>query len=273
MPPNSNGFAGRVALVTGSAAGIGLASARSLAEAGASVFLTGLDGDQLRDVLSEFTLAGLIAAGSPADLRDSRAGRDLVTAALDRFGRLDIVVNSAGVQRYGTVLNTSEETWDEVFEINVKSIFRVCGAAVPAFRRQDGGSIVNISSVQAFTTQTDVAAYTASKAAILGLTRAMAVDHAGEGIRVNAVCPGSVDTPMLRWAAERLAAAGQRPDELISQWGAAHPIGRVAAASEVAAAVLFLAGPDASFITGAELCVDGGLSVSCGATLPPGGDS
>ncbi|MEV4291686.1 SDR family oxidoreductase [Nonomuraea bangladeshensis] len=252
-------FDGKVALVTGGSTGIGRAVVDRLAAAGASVVFCGVD--------QGAELDGERVVGRTADVRRADQMRDLVELAVSRFGGLDVVVTCAGVQRYGTVEDTPEEVWDEVLDINLKGVYLTCKAAVPRLRERGGGSIVLMSSVQAFSSQAQVAAYTASKAAINGLTRAMALDHAADGIRVNVVCPGSVDTPMLRWAAD-LWRGELSQDEQVRQWGRAHPLGRVGRAEEVAELVAFLAGPRSSFITGAEHRVDGGLLAQNPAALP-----
>lgn len=251
-------FEGKVALVTGGFDGIGRAVVDRLAGAGCAV--VSCDVKEQRD-LPKRVLAATV------DVRDAAQMAGAVATAVAEFGGLDAVVTCAGVQRYGTVEDTPEETWDEVLDINLKGVYLTCKAAVPAMRARGGGSIVVISSVQAFASQTQVAAYAASKAALNGLTRSMALDHAADGIRANVVCPGSVDTPMLRWAADKWRGSRSQ-DEMVAEWGRSHPLGRVARPEEVAELVAFLAGPRSSFITGAEHRVDGGLLAQVPVVLP-----
>ncbi len=191
----------------------------------------------------------------------------LIAVAVERFGGLDILVNSAGIQRYGTVVDTDEATWDEVMAINLKGIYLASREAIPEMRQRGGGVIVNVSSVQGFATQKNVAAYSTSKAAINGLTRSMALDHAHEQIRVVAVCPASVETPMLRTSADLFKGEGTAAETLDS-WGMMHPIGRIGQPEEVAELIAFLASPRASFITGGEYKIDGGLCTQLAVALP-----
>lgn len=193
--------------------------------------------------------------------------RAAVEAAVQQWGGLDIVVNSAAIQPYGTVETMGEADWDATLAINLKGAYLTGHYAIPEMRRRGGGAIVNIASVQGIACQTNVAAYVASKGGMLALTRAMAMDHAKDNIRVNAVCPGSIDTPMLRFAAsENLA--GRTEDEVVASWGQAHPIGRIGLPADVGAMVAFLAGPRASFCTGGEYKVDGGLLAKLSVILP-----
>lgn len=255
-------LAGKIAVVTGSS-GIGLGAALKLAELGAKVHLCGNDETHNRN-------AAAITAGRHITVETLDVTKDdQVFALADRLKQpgVDILVNTAAIQPYGTVETMSEADWDRVLGVNLKGTYLTAHHAIPVMRKSGGGAIVNIASVQGIACQTNVAAYVASKGGLLALTRAMALDHAKDGIRVNAVCPGSIDTPMLRFAAsENLD--GKTEDEVIASWGAAHPIGRVGRPEDVGAMIAFLAGPRAAFCTGGEYKVDGGLLAKIGVVLP-----
>ena len=260
-------FSGKVAIVAGGARGIGRATARKLATEGASVVICSDREDQVEEAVAELRDVGLEVHGLRADVTSSADMKTLVGFAAETYGGVDILVNSAGVQRYGTVVETQEEAWDEVLGVNLKGIYLASRYAIPKMKVRGGGAIVNLSSVQAFASQKGVAAYTASKGAINALTRAMALDHAEENIRVNAVCPASVDTPMLRWSAD-LFKGEMSVEDTVAEWGKMHPLGRVARPQEVAEVIAFLASERASFVTGGEYKVDGGMLAALGVTLP-----
>jgi len=261
-------FSGKVAVVAGGARGIGKAAARKLATQGAAVLICSDQENQLREALVELREGeDLEVSGTQADVTSSADIARLVDFASDTYGGVDVLVNSAGIQRYGTVVETEEDTWDEVLDVNLKGIYLASKYVIPKMKERGGGAIVNLSSVQAFASQKGVAAYTASKGGINALTRAMALDHAEENIRVNAVCPASVNTPMLRWSAD-LFRAEKSVEETVAEWGKMHPLGRVARVEEVAEVIAFLASDRASFVTGGEYKVDGGMLAALGVTLP-----
>jgi len=258
----------KVALVTGAAGGIGLAAAERLGREGASVVLVDNQVELLQQVTTAMVADGRRKAlAVPADIANEEEAIGCVDAAVEAFGRLDIVVNAAGIQPYGTVVDTELRVWDRVLAVNLTAIYVISRRAIPAMQSQGGGTIINIASIQSLASSARVAAYAASKAGILGLTRSIAVDHAGEGIRANAICPGSVDTALLRFSAD--ANRGDRSvEDVIDGWGAMHPVGRVGRPEEIAGLVSYLAGPDAAFINGAAITIDGGIMAKLGIVLP-----
>jgi NAD(P)-dependent dehydrogenase (short-subunit alcohol dehydrogenase family) len=259
---------GKVAFITGGSQGIGRGCAEVLVEKGAAVAICAVPDSHLEEAVDAIRAAGGDAVAAPADVSDRDAVRGAVELVVDRFGRLDTLVASAGIQRYGTVADTPEETWDEVFAVNVKGVYLAAQVALPHLRGTRG-SIVVVSSVQGHQNQPNVAAYAASKGALDALVRSMAIDEARHGVRVNAVCPGSVDTPMLRASAQRFSDGTEAGIEaLVRDWGRTHPLGRVATPHEVGEVVAFLAGPRASFVTGEDVRVDGGLLATIGVALP-----
>lgn len=247
-------FSGKSVLVTGATSGLGAAIAEAFAASGADVVLAGRDpqrGSRLREQLRG---SGRKIEFIPGDITDPAYCDSLVLETISALGRLDIAVNSAGVAYHATVDETTDEQWQNTFAVNVNGMFYVCRAAIPAMRAR-GGVIVNIASDAALTGSRHLVAYCASKGAVLQMTRAMALDHAREGIRVVAICPGDVDTPMLRGEFRDL---GLSTEEGLRQSAERVPLNRVATPEEVADLVLYSASDSGRFMTGFPLVMDGG---------------
>jgi NAD(P)-dependent dehydrogenase (short-subunit alcohol dehydrogenase family) len=246
--------------VTGGASGIGKATAAKLARLGAQVAIVDIDHVSGTETASSITAAGGTCETFLCDVTSTDSVRQAMNAAVERFGGIDILVSNAGIQDYGDVISTTEGAWDRLLSVNLKGCFLVVKHAIPHLLRSNSAAIVVVGSVQSMTAVANSVAYVTAKHGLLGLTRALALDYAKQGIRVNCVCPGAVDTPMLRWA----AGLGGNPDAVIDTCNRAHPLGRIAKPEEVAEAIAFLASPNASFITGAALLVDGGMLVPAG---------
>lgn len=243
----------QVALITGGNRGIGLATAQLFEQEGARVAIVGRDADAGHAAVETLRDAIFIQADV------SRAGdcQRAVDETIRAFGQLNILFNNAGIiLRNRNVEATTEEEWDAMMNINVKSIFLMSRAALPHLRAEGGGAIVNTSSYVGLVGFPGLAAYAASKGAVVNLTRAMALDHAQENIRVNCICPGSVKTDMID-AAWRAYGDAEKAAQV---WADKHPLKRIASAEEIARVVLFLASRDSSFITGAAIPVDGGIT-------------
>jgi meso-butanediol dehydrogenase / (S,S)-butanediol dehydrogenase / diacetyl reductase len=251
----------RVVLVTGSTTGIGEATARLFAESGDTVMISGTKAVVGRKVVSEILALGGTAEFTAMDLRDPRGAGQLVAETVRRFGRLDVLVNNAGILHFGNALATTDEQWRETMAVNVDALFYASRAAVKVMLEQGKGTIVNMSSEYGLNGEPNYVAYCASKGAVVQITRCMALDHAADNIRINAVCPGEVDTPMVQpfW----IKAFGDTATAL-KALSAGIPMRRVAAPIEIARCVRFLASDDASYVTGTTLAVDGGSDATAG---------
>jgi meso-butanediol dehydrogenase/(S,S)-butanediol dehydrogenase/diacetyl reductase len=248
---------GKVAIVTGAAAGIGRASALLFAQEGASIAAVDLDRVGCAALVSEIVKAGGRAAAIVGDVSRAADAQRIVKEARQHFGQLDILFNNAGVVPHGKVHETTEGEWDRAMAINVKSMYLLCHEVVPLFLEQGRGVILNTSSATALRSVPDRATYSASKGAVLALTRSMALDYVKNNIRVNCLCPGTIDTPSL---GQRLAAFAD-PAGARRQFIARQPMGRLGTAEEVAQAALYLVSDDAGFVTGAAFSIDGGFAI------------
>lgn len=246
-----------IAVVTGGAAGIGRAVAIELAGTGIRVSAWDRDEAGLAELREEARRRALPITGEGVDVSDEGAVAEAAERTGRELGRVQYLFNGAGVQTYGTVLDTSSDLFARTLAVNLHSQFYVVRQVAPMMIAAGSGAVVNTTSAQAFQCQDRVLAYAASKGAVVSLTKSMALDLAPFGIRVNAIAPGSVDTPMLR-AAARLFEPDD-PDQAVAAWGAKHPLGRVGTPEEVARLVRFLL-TEATFMTGAIVAVDGGLT-------------
>jgi NAD(P)-dependent dehydrogenase (short-subunit alcohol dehydrogenase family) len=246
---------GKVAAITGGASGIGEATARLFVEAGARIAIADMDAERGRMVADEIKAAGGEVIFVESHMEREADAFNLIRRTVEQYGHLDILVNNAGMRLYQTVVEASEESWDAILGVNLKGYAFCAKAAIPAMHQAGGGSIVNVASQRAFLAGGNMVQYDSTKAAVAGLTRGMALDHAAEGIRVNAVCPGPIFT---RFHARRATAAGKTAEEFRKEFGRGTMLNRPGTPREVANCILFLASDEASFVTATCLLVDGG---------------
>src|SRR5262245_2063432 len=248
---------GKVAAVTGGASGIGEATVRRFVAEGAKVAFADRDAERGKRVAAEIEASGGQAVFVEAHVQRESEATAFVQQAAGRFGRLDVLVNNAGIRKYHTVVEASEESWDEILGVNLKGYAFCAKAAIPLIRQAGGGSIVNVASVRSVTSVGKTTQYDTTKAAVAGLTRGLAADHAAEGIRVNAVCPGPIFTPFHE---RRTRELGRTLEQYREDAARGTLLRRHGTPEEVAACILFLASADASYVTGTLLFVDGGLT-------------
>jgi len=247
-------FSGKVALITGAASGIGRATALLFAREGAAMALADVKAEAGQRFADELTRSGSRAFFERVDVAQSADCRRLVERTIREFGKIDILFNNAGIIRRATVLDLSEDDWDRVMAVNVKSIYLLSRAAIPYMQKAGGGIIINTASGWGLAGGAKAAVYCASKGAVVLLTQAMAIDHGPQNIRVNCICPGDTDTAMIREEARQL---GAEHASFLAE-SAKRPLGRVGTPEEIAQAVLYLATDASSFVTGTALVVDGG---------------
>jgi meso-butanediol dehydrogenase/(S,S)-butanediol dehydrogenase/diacetyl reductase len=261
MATRTGRFEGKSAVVVAAGSGIGAATARGLAAEGARVVIADLSGRRAEEVEQSIRSGGGEAISIKMDAADPDGVRASIELALTRFGRIDVLHNNAGFTTVAPLEEIDLETWNRILAVNLTGTFLGMKYAIPPMRRQGGGAIVNTASISGLAGDFGIAAYNAAKAGVINLTRAAALENARHGIRVNCVCPGGIDTRV-----SAILSPG-REDEFRRRMGAAHPIGRMGRPEEVAAAVLFLASDEASFVSGEALVADGAVSVQTG--LPP----
>ncbi len=246
-------LAGKVCIVTGGGSGIGRASCLLFAQEGGKVVVADKSREAAESVARE---AGEAAIAVLVDVSDSQSVRAMLKQTLDHFGRLDVLVNNAGYGIPGSVVETDEADWDRLMAVNLNGVFYGCKYAIPIMHKQGGGVIVNTASVVATVGIRDRAAYCASKGAVAALTRAMALDHVTESIRVNCVAPGTIDSPYF----DEMLANSDQPEEMRRELEQRQAMDRMGTAEEIARGILYLACDDSSFATGSMLTVDGGFT-------------
>lgn len=255
-------FDQKIAIVTGTT-GIGRAISKRFAKGGAQVLACGIDSRANAELTKEAEAEKLAVHVHRIDVSQPDEVERAVAKAVAQFGGLDIIVNAAAVHPFGNAVETDPETWNRCLSVNVTSIYLFAHFGVPLIKRRGGGAIINLSSIQGHACQRGVTAYVASKGAIHSLTRALALDHAADGIRVNSISPGSISTGMLETAAHHFSPELPVAD-VFARFGEAHPLGRVGTPEEVAELAAFLASEKAGFCTGGDYLIDGGLKAGIG---------
>ncbi len=249
-------FTGKVALVSGGGSGIGRSTCELFAERGGAVMVADVNEPAARATAETIRRKGQPAAACRCDVADWEQVQATVERTRHELGRLDVLINCAGILRVHSIEETPQAEWDEVLKINLMGAFLLTKAVMPVFRQQGGGSIVHIASRMALRVKEEHAAYAASKAGVMQLTRMAALEGGPHGIRANCVCPGFIDTPMTR-----LAGPKEDVDAQFAGWAKVCPLGRAGRPEDIARAMLFLASDDAAFVTGVALPVDGGRTI------------
>lgn len=244
---------GKIALITGASSGIGEATARVFANAGAKVLIADSNAEAGRNVAADISNGAEFLA---LDVRDETACVELAAEVLQKHGRLDILANIAGVGHVGTILETSAADFDRMFDVNVRGIFNLSKAFLPSMLERKSGTIINMASTGGITGLRNRFGYCASKFAVVGMTKAMAIDHAHQGVRVNCICPGRTETPFVKARLQEYP----DPEAGYREMSATQPVGRMGRPEEIGAAALYLASDEAAFVTGEALVIDGGFN-------------
>jgi meso-butanediol dehydrogenase/(S,S)-butanediol dehydrogenase/diacetyl reductase len=277
-------FDGKVALITGAASGIGAATARRFAREGARVVIADINEAGAKQVAEDIDRAGGVAIAVRADVSDPREVEAMIGRAVEAFGRLDVLYNNATLMEVGPIAHLTLEGWNRTLAVNLTGVFLGMKQALPVMRKQGGGAIVNTASISGLAGDYGLAAYNAAKAGVVNLTRTAALEFARYRIRVNCVCPGGVETPLLgsmlgdnepvpHWIttpgpAGRSVPSAEERRRFRERFEKAHPLGRLATPDEIASVACFLASDDASFITGAAIVADGGIMAHTGIPSP-----
>ncbi len=252
-------LSGKVAIVTGASSGIGKATAELFAEEGAKVVVVDWNRDNGETTASDICGLGREAIFCFADVSKSQDVEKMVNTALEKYGRLDILFNNAAIQVMAQLVETTEEVWDRIHSVNLKGVFLGCKYAIPALIRSGGGTIINMASILGFVGDPDLAAYCAAKGGVIALTKVAALTYGPKGVRLNCICPGDVETPLVKAYFDK----DPDPDHLRQEVSSKYALRRIAAPKEIAEVAVFLASEAASFVTGSTLVVDGGLTVKC----------
>lgn len=246
----------KISLVTGAGSGIGAAIAETFASAGAYVFVTDRDETAGRATVSKIQSSGGKADFLKLDVSSAEDSERVAKAVLERHGRIEVLVNNAGIGHVGTILQTTAQDLDRLFAVNVRGVFNLSRAFLPSMLQRKSGSIINLASIGGVVGVRDRVAYCASKFAVVGLTKSMALDHATDGVRVNCICPGRVETPFVAARLEEYP----DPEKARQEMSATQAVGRMGRPDEIAAAALYLASDESAFVTGSEFVIDGGFS-------------